>query len=212
MVKGVPYPTKLFDLNFSPVSLGYVVAARTDKGGQLIKENQSYFTRAKESQLTEKNEGREGVVSQLLAQNKAYECNCSIDWTEAHKKNLENPVWRTLTKDCVECSACNLACPSCTCFVLLDQQGESGREKQKGWDACLKAGYARTAGGGNSRPKLFERLQNRYHCKFDYSFDRLGRYTCVGCGRCINACAGNIDMRQIYAELVKQVPLSARLA
>jgi ferredoxin len=67
------------------------------------------------------------------------------------------------------------------------------------------------AGGANSRPKLYERLQNRYHCKFDYSFDRLGRYTCVGCGRCIDGCAGNIDMRRIFVELEQQAPLTAKL-
>jgi ferredoxin len=67
------------------------------------------------------------------------------------------------------------------------------------------------AGGSNPRGKLYQRLQNRYHCKMDYSYDRLGRYTCVGCGRCIDGCAGNIDMRKIFAELERQAPLTAKL-
>ena len=113
----------------------------------------------------------------------------------------------------MECSACNFICPTCTCFLLLDQEKDKDKkcERYKVWDACLKASYAKVAGGANPRGKLHERLQNRYHCKFDYSFDRLDRYTCVGCGRCIDGCAGNIDMRKIFMELEKQAPFTAIL-
>ncbi|MDD4179676.1 MAG: 4Fe-4S dicluster domain-containing protein [Candidatus Margulisbacteria bacterium] len=220
MVGGRPFPYQLFDLNLSPVAGGYVAEARTEKGERLI----ALFNKASDEQLNEKDKIRQQVSAKLEANNQEYKCRCTINWEEAHKINLENTkAWQTITKDCVECSACNFICPTCTCFLLLDEgdEGQGARDKGQGsegafvrhkvWDACLKNGYARVAGGANSRPKLYERLQNRYHCKFDYSFDRLGRYTCVGCGRCIDGCAGNIDMRKVYAELVRQVPLTAKL-
>jgi len=167
------------------------------------------FDEATAGKLEEKALNRQRVLDLLSQKNAKYKLKLGL--SETHKRNLENKAWRTLTKDCVECSACNFTCPTCTCFLLLDQAGGGRFEKHKVWDACLKAGYARVAGGANPRGKLFERLQNRYHCKFDYSFDRLNRYTCVGCGRCIDGCAGSIDMRKIFVELERQVPLTAKL-
>lgn len=207
LVQGRPYPTKLFDLNLSPLDGGFVVEIGTEKGRQLIETNRSLFDELSPSQLEEKALNRQRVLDQLSQKN----VKLKLDLSETHKRNLENKVWRVLTKDCVECSACNFTCPTCTCFLLLDQAGEGRFERYKIWDACLKAGYARVAGGANPRGQLFERLQNRYHCKFDYSYDRLNRYTCVGCGRCIDGCAGSIDMRKIFVELERQVPLTAKL-
>lgn len=219
MVNGNPFPQKLFDLNLSPIDDGYVVEVGTDKGRKIVEANASLFVPADKTQLEKKINIRGRVLGLLEEINKDFKCRCTIGWADAHKLNLENKkAWKVVTKDCVECSGCNFICPTCTCFLLLDERGTGKGEREadessryKVWDACLKAGYARVAGGANSRPKLFERLQNRYHCKFDYSHDRLGRYTCVGCGRCLDGCAGNIDMRKVYAELVRQAPLTAKL-
>ncbi len=210
MVKGKPYPVKLFDINLSPVADGYVAEAGSIKGEQLIAEDPRLFQDASSGQMDLKNKNREKVIALLDEANKNYKLK--RDLSESHKRNLENKkLWRVLTKDCVECSACNFICPTCTCFLLLDQKNGKDNDRFKVWDACLKAGYQKIAGGSNPRGKLYERLQNRYHCKFDYSFDRLNRYTCVGCGRCIDGCAGNIDMRKIFVELEKQAPLTAKL-
>jgi formate hydrogenlyase subunit 6/NADH:ubiquinone oxidoreductase subunit I len=167
------------------------------------------FFEATADSLDKKERNRKKVAGLLDETNRSFRLKRDI--SESHKRNLENKIWKVLTKDCVECSACNFICPTCTCFLLLDQKNGKENERHKVWDACLKAGYQEVAGGSNPRGKLYERLQNRYHCKFDYSFDRLNRYTCVGCGRCIDGCAGNIDMRKIFVELEKQAPLTAKL-
>ncbi len=205
LVKGKPYAAKFFDLNLCPHKNGYVVEVGSSKGEKLITENKELFSEVAAVSLEDRTKNRQRVTDLLAEKNKNY--NIKLDLAEIHKRNLENKEWSKLTKDCVECSACNFICPSCTCFLLLDQA--DGRYKV--WDGCLKAGYARVAGDANPRGKLYERLQNRYHCKFDYSFDRLKRFTCVGCGRCIDGCAGKIDMRKVFVELEKQVPLMAKL-
>ncbi|MCU0641033.1 MAG: 4Fe-4S dicluster domain-containing protein [Candidatus Margulisbacteria bacterium] len=221
MVGGKPYAAAGFDLNITALENGYIIETGSPRGEQLL----SPLPPATDDQLKLQAGVRNGTEAQLETVNQEFKCKCNINWTEAHRLNLENSkAWKEVTKKCVECSACNFICPSCTCFLLLDSRDEGSlggardergtkdeNSRHKVWDACLKNGYARVAGGANSRPKLFERLQNRYHCKFDYSPTRLGRYTCVGCGRCIDACAGNIDMREVYAELVRQVPLTAKL-
>jgi len=209
MVKGQPYPVRFYDLNLSPIKDGYVVEAGSSKGEKLIADNPLLFLEATTISLDAREKNRKTVFACLEENNKNYKLKLELSVT--HKRNLENKAWRTLTKDCVECSACNFICPTCTCFLLLDQARAGDNERYKIWDACLKAGYQKVAGGANPRGKLFERLQNRYHCKFDYSFDRLNRYTCVGCGRCIDGCAGNIDMRKIFVELEREAPLTAKL-
>ncbi|MFA4843665.1 MAG: 4Fe-4S dicluster domain-containing protein [Candidatus Margulisiibacteriota bacterium] len=212
MVGGQPYPTRNYDLSLSPVAGGYVAEARTERGEELVVANATLFRAAREEELNEHAGSRRRMELRLEQNNLDHKLRLNL--SDIHKINLENKVWKKLTKDCVECSACNFICPTCTCFLLIDSEAgptTADYSRHKVWDACLKNGYARVAGGANSRPKLYERLQNRYHCKFDYSYDRLGRYTCVGCGRCIDSCAGNIDMRLIFKELERQAPLTAKL-
>jgi len=209
LVKGQPYPVKLFDINLIPIKGGYLAETGSDKGDALIKDNPDLFTPAANAQLDEKDRLRKKTTKLLDDVNRKFFLRHEI--SDSHKANISNKIWKKLTKDCVECSACNFICPTCTCFLLLDQKKGSSDERYKVWDACLKSGYQRVAGGANPRGALYQRLQNRYHCKFDYSFDRLGRYTCVGCGRCIDGCAGNIDMRKILVELERQAPLTAEL-
>lgn len=209
LVKDKPYAEQGFDLNISLLADNYLISAGSEIGEELLKRISNITATASDNDLQIQKQQRETVVNKLNEQNAVF--NIKYELSGIHKINLENPAWRALTKDCVECSACNFICPSCSCFLLLDNKDNSNFQRDKVWDACLKTGYARVAGGSNSRPKLYERLQNRYHCKFDYSYDRLGRYTCVGCGRCIDACAGNIDMRKIFAALSYLAPLTAKL-
>jgi ferredoxin len=206
MVNGQPFAKTGFDLNLTPISSGYVVEIGTEKGQLVIDQNKEILQKASQDMLAEKTALRECMQKNLEQNNKEFKTKLPLE--QLHRINLENKHWKTLTQDCVECSNCNYTCPTCTCFLLLDQPGT----RHKVWDACLKNSYARVAGGANSRPKLYERLQNRYHCKFDYSFERLGHYSCVGCGRCcIDGCAAKIDMRKVFVELEKQVPLTAKL-
>ena len=216
LVKGKPWALQRYDLNLSPVEDGYIVEIGSEQGKKFIEDNRSLFETAAASGLEAKVKNRQQVLKLLAQANEDYKFKREI--AESHKMNLENAAWKYLTKDCVECSCCNLICPTCTCFLLADARyqvpgaGDQGEfERHKIWDACLKSGYQKVAGGSNPRGKLYQRLQNRYHCKMDYSYDRLGRYTCVGCGRCIDGCAGNIDMRKIFAELERQAPLTAKL-
>lgn len=210
LMKGKPFPAKLFDLNLSPVEGGFVVQVGTEAGQKMIDQNRAIFSTADPKQIEEREKNRTAMTERLIEQNKGFGIRAEL--SASHRINLRNKAWQGLTKDCVECSACNFVCPTCTCFLLTDEDKRSSYQRDKSWDACLKAGYARLAGGANPRGKLHERLQNRYQCKCDYSYDRLARYACVGCGRCIDGCAGNIDMRKIFAELERLAPLTANLA
>jgi len=63
------------------------------------------------------------------------------------------------------------------------------------------------AGGTNMkltpRAELSNRLANRILHKFTYSPEQYGLLGCVGCGRCIDACLGAIDIREVVGKLGK---------
>ena len=69
------------------------------------------------------------------------------------------------------------------------------------WDVCFYPGYWRMAGNLSPKPRLIDRFQNRFSCKFSYFPDNYDFISCTGCGRCIEACPGNIDIRRCLSEL-----------
>ncbi|MBN1270235.1 MAG: 4Fe-4S dicluster domain-containing protein, partial [Kiritimatiellae bacterium] len=73
------------------------------------------------------------------------------------------------------------------------------------WDSCLFKNFARVAGGANPRSHRAERLLNRFDKKFNFFPGVLeGLYACDGCGRCIEACTGQIDIRDVLKRAVDE--------
>ncbi|MBD3349531.1 MAG: hypothetical protein GF400_10115 [Candidatus Eisenbacteria bacterium] len=194
-VGGQPWPTEGFDLNVSPIDGGYILTVGSEKGEKLMSGNDDLVTDALPEHLEARDKRRRSVTEAIDRQNAEFfdEIESSYD-----KLDLEGTkeAWAYATQNCVACSACNRCCPTCTCFLLVDQQSDGAYERTRNWDTCLSIGYARTGGGGNARPELPQRLEHRLRCKFEYTRDRYGLVTCTGCGRCIDVCMGRIDMRE----------------
>ena len=93
-----------------------------------------------------------------------------------------------------------MICPACHCFILMDQKTENGFEKLRMWDSCLLASFAKVAGGANPRKLLAQRMRNRFDKKFNFFPDVIGKFGCTGCGRCIEACPGKIDIREVLSK------------
>ena len=75
----------------------------------------------------------------------------------------------------------------------------------KMWDSCMRLTYARVAGGENPRKVLGDRLRHRFMHKFSYFLDRYGIDMCVGCGRCVDAEAGEVDIRNVLKKLNEEL-------
>jgi len=204
-----PYAEKDFDLNLSKLSDGYLVEVGSQKGEKIIAANRELFKDAPSAAEGERQRNRQQLTRELELQNDKFETRASLH--EIHRLNDDpkSQAFKQITRNCVECLGCNKICPTCTCFLLVDNavpaETKEHYERFKIWDSCLQNTYARVAGGANPRNKLFERLQNRYNCKFNYSYERLGVYTCVGCGRCIDCCMAKIDMREAFKEQGKEI-------
>jgi sulfhydrogenase subunit beta (sulfur reductase) len=116
---------------------------------------------------------------------------------------LDDEVWKKigLAYSCVECGACTHVCPTCRCFLLVDHEKDGSYERSMVWDVCFYPGYWRMAGNLSPKPRLLRRFQNRFSCKFSYFVQNYDAIACTGCGRCIQACMGNIDIRKCLSEL-----------
>ena len=113
--------------------------------------------------------------------------------------------WEEYAKDCVECQACTRVCPTCHCFYLYDSKQKDYFAKNKIWDSCLRRDYTTVAGGQNPRKILADRSQHRLLHKFVYFLERYGVEMCVGCGRCIEGCAGGTKMREVLKKLNEEL-------
>jgi sulfhydrogenase subunit beta (sulfur reductase) len=124
------------------------------------------------------------------------------DHKETGERILESgaDIWEKYSSRCVSCGACVAICPTCSCFLLIDKPGF---EKVKQLDGCQYPGFERVAGGDDPLIELQNRFKNRYMCKYVWKAKKFSSIACTGCGRCIEACIGQINKNEIFMELSK---------
>lgn len=205
MVGLQPYPEEGYDLNMSPVNDGYIFESGSDEGEQIIKDNLDLFKEATEKHIDERDKQRIKLKEIVEHQNQDYITKESRQ--NIIEENLNAPIWHDVSKTCVECNGCNYVCPTCYCFFLFDQKHNEGNERIKVWDSCFHAGYARMAGGTTPRLHLVDRFKNHYYHKFDSFVTNYEFEACSGCGRCIEACLGQIDKREVLKSIERYVEL-----
>ena len=204
LVDGRPYVEEGdgADINVTTLEDGYLVEPMSEKGAELVSAD---WSEAAAEQITARENIRNSMVKRLKAQNAEYTFNA----TDANPPTLpldDDESWQRHAADCVECGACTNICPTCHCFYLFDHEVAAGsNERVRAWDSCLLSTYHRMAGGENMkmspRPELRSRLANRILHKFVYSPQQYGMLGCVGCGRCVDACPGAIDIRKVVEDL-----------
>ncbi len=203
LLGGKPYAEDGFDLNLSPLKEGFIVEAGSDRGKAVINGNKSIFgNEAKETLNEDRARAREKITGKVNNKNKDFDLKAEF-WKDLSKKH-DSSAWAEHSEACVECGACTVVCPSCYCFLLADMPEKDKFKRVKYQDSCQFSGYARVAGGATPRPELYERFRNRYLCKYDYRPESLGIVACTGCGRCIEACQGGIDKREVIIDVLKR--------
>jgi len=118
-------------------------------------------------------------------------------------KMVPASFWDEIASRCIACTACNMVCPTCTCFDVCDWTHDNGAvERNRLWDSCQLAGFQREAGGHNPMGTETKRTLRRIHHKLVADVERWGFITCMACGRCDDACPTKIGMLAVCKEIV----------
>jgi sulfhydrogenase subunit beta (sulfur reductase) len=186
-----PYPEKNCDVAMSYADGNFYLKPISKKGEAFllelgILEHEEISTKVKEK--------RQAVVDGLKKQNKDLP-DAKATRIGIEKENEE--LWKKYAATCVSCGACSAICPTCHCFLLIDKKNF---EKIKNWDTCQYPAFERVAAGEDPLKKLYNRLKNRYLCKFIHKPDMFDVIACTGCGRCIDACIGKINKNEVIIE------------
>jgi len=200
---GQPYAESGFDLNVSQVKDGFIIEVGSQKGKNFIDKNAQLFTDIPEDALADRDKIRTETKKQL-EQNNA-ELKFAAPIRDMMSETQDTDIYDEEAKTCVECQACTRVCPTCHCFYLYDTKQKDYFGKMKMWDSCMRMSYAQVAGGANPRKVLGDRLKHRLMHKFAYFVDRYGVNMCVGCGRCVDAEAGAIDIRKVLKKLSEEL-------
>ena len=192
-----PFPESGFDVSISVLADSFLLQAGTDKGTEFMK-----LLSKTVKTFADLPDHRKAISMKREELAEKLE-RINSQWSESStlkrvKLDLSN---QTLFEPCIECGGCNFICPTCYCFSMNGEIVRNGFLKVRSWDGCQLKGYARVAGGANARPRLYERFNHRYGCKFTYMFEQFETSGCTGCGRCIDVCPAGIDIRNVMRKL-----------
>ena len=179
-----------FDLMFTDIGQDFVVEIGTEKGKDLL----SLFGK---SRTAGKEETRQRVNARSQIRSLCRKRELTFPKREIPQL-LEHAqgslLWEEKASKCLSCGTCNLVCPTCYCFDVLDdveldlKRGERFRR----WDGCLLQDFAKVATGENFRETRAARYRHRFFRKGLYLFKVLDDVACVGCGRCSSSCLADI--------------------
>jgi sulfhydrogenase subunit beta (sulfur reductase) len=185
---GSPVEIEGSDLLLTPLKDVYHVQIVTERGKAFVDKYQAFF------EASDPAHDREVVLFEERARAKITK---HIDLQGLHESlDFDDPVWETLAPQCIDCGICTFLCPTCHCFDIQDEGSTAQGERVRLWDACTFYNYTK-AHAGQPRPTHYRRYRQRILHKFRYYPENFGRTLCVGCGRCIEYCPVNIDLREV---------------
>ena len=194
---GEPWAESGYDLNLSRVGNEFLISTGSKKGEVFLEMARgSLELRDVEPAIIKRvREKRSSMKDTLDNQNGGRGYQEIAEFI----RSVEPGVWREASAGCIGCGACTNICPTCYCLILNDESSEKEFIKERSYDSCQLAGYARVAGGGTPRPLMTDRFRNRYVCKLALMERNHQVFGCTGCGRCIEACPAGIDIRNVVS-------------
>jgi ferredoxin len=190
-----------FDLQLMDLEAGrFMAVAGTAAGVALFAD--PIFKKATDADV----ESRRAILASVRRQFKT-----TTSWFPATVRYISQgtvleKTWEEIGNRCMECGGCTYVCPACTCFTVSDRPvGPGETERVRIWDSCALAGFTRMAGGHNPRRAVHDRRNRRFFRKLAHYFiQRELSMACVGCGRCVNVCHGDIGMPSVVEMLRRE--------
>lgn len=190
-VGGSPSGEEGMDVLMTDIGDKYVVKSLNDKGDKLLGA-MSWLGDASDKDLS-------AAVNVAKKAAETIRKEIPIDQVAEKLDNLfdNEPFWMDYSQPCIGCGTCTFLCPTCHCFDVTDEETLTGGMRIRLWDACQFPIFTKHGSGHNPRPNYIARIRQRVMHKFNYYPKTLNEIGCVGCGRCIYACPGNIDLRVV---------------
>ncbi|OQA22093.1 MAG: Anaerobic sulfite reductase subunit A [Actinobacteria bacterium ADurb.Bin346] len=202
---GAEYAKSGFDLFMTEMQDKYFIRVATARGEELLKKYaKGTNVAASDADFAEYDKVMEEYRKKFKVK---VEIESFYDCFEAKYDNKQ--LWEKISDSCFSCGSCNLVCPTCFCFNVKDDMNldlKTGM-KSREWDSCMIPDYGLVAGGHNFRPNRANRLKQRYRCKLKTYLDKFGSYSCVGCGRCVEACLAKINIYEDINTIKEEVSL-----
>jgi formate hydrogenlyase subunit 6/NADH:ubiquinone oxidoreductase subunit I len=204
-----PHVTENFDFNLSPLNNGYLVDVGSPRAQKIAESIKNILSAASVGQLSGRTAKRSSVIQRMEEHLFHHKIPKKESLQEIVLAGYNSGIWLEQMKTCVECAGCIFICDTCHCFLLADDKTGEDSKRLRVWDGCLLKNFTKVAGGANPLKMRYMRLRNRYLKKFDFFIDNIGFQACCGCGRCIEACPGKIDIRYILRKLYEEKYLPA---
>ncbi|MFX0188882.1 MAG: 4Fe-4S dicluster domain-containing protein [Candidatus Hodarchaeota archaeon] len=195
-IEGHPFQKDVLDVILIDLEDKYLVEPNSEKGKNLI-HKLSWLSEATEADVKKAQE-LEKQAEELFV--------TKLDLTNVPQlldPNFEHPIWAEISDICMGCGTCSFLCPTCTCFDVVDENDEYNNRGRRIriWDTCQFCLYTLETSGHNPRTSCIERCRNRILHKFSYYPKNYNLIGCVGCGRCVELCPVNNDLRSIIKKV-----------
>ena len=187
-----PFDTSGLDALLVDLGEGYLLQAVTEKGKQLV------------GSLQDSEPAPENSADRVAALKKSAEGQLGVQFNldPVKEKSMvelfDAPFWDEVQFSCINCGTCTFLCPTCWCFDIQDEVCQDQGERIRIWDSCMFPLFTLHGAGHNPRDQKLKRVRQRFMHKLKYYPDKYSDgIACVGCGRCVQHCPVNIDIRQV---------------
>ncbi len=195
------YAREGFDVQLSLVEGQYLVEVATEKGQRICQLWDDLLSAATQEIV----EARDAQEKQAIYARTGPDANLAAAIRRITADAVNPEVWEAVGHDCYSCGGCSYLCPVCTCYDVVDiNYDDNHGVRVRRTDSCRLGGFTREASGHIPRDTAASRARwYAYHkLSHDY-YEQQARYGCVGCGRCIITCLGDIGMPTV-CKLVRQ--------
>jgi ferredoxin len=184
-----PYHEEGLDLLLSDQGDHYLAKSLTDKADALI-EKAGWGADGDAKVIDQAKVAAEGKITASIETDRLQ----SLETLALHGADF----WDDISFSCINCGTCTFVCPTCWCFDIQDEAHGKNGVRMRNWDSCMFPIFTVHTTGHNPRGTKLARVRQRFMHKLKYFVDKYNQgIMCVGCGRCVQQCPVNIDIRKV---------------